>query len=105
MQPYSKRKFIRLRLFSLGLSLLIVVAIAFFLFGNGSHQIPNFHGWTVEDVLNFAEENEDLTVRFELVYSEAMVPARVVSQSYAPGTSIRDAMTVTIEISLGIEVP
>jgi len=105
MRPYSKKKFIRLRIFSLGLSLAILIAIAFFLLGNGSHHIPNFHGWTVQDVLDFVETNDDLTVRFDLVYSEEMVPARVVSQSYAPGTTITEGMRIRVEISKGIEVP
>jgi len=105
MRPYSKKKFIRLRLFSLCLGLAIMVAIAAFFFGNGSNQLPNFHGWVVQDVLDFIENNENLTVNFELVHSEDMIPARVVSQSYPPGMTIEESMTITVEISLGIEVP
>ena len=105
MRPYSRKNFIRLRLLSLGLSLSILIAIAFFLFGGGSNQVPNFHGWTVPDVLEFVGNHENLRVSFELVYSEDMMPARVVGQSYGPGTTMTEGMQVIIEISKGIEVP
>ena len=98
-----KRNRIRARFFSLILIISIIAVIGYFFWQTTSEQMPNLHGWESAEVLNFARDNE-IEVHFEFIYSTDMAPTLVMSQSIPPRTILTEDMSLSVEISKGVEV-
>lgn len=45
-----------------------------------SNTLPNFHGWSAEEVMAYDKEHENITVIYELVYSYDILQNRVMEQ-------------------------
>lgn len=70
-----------------------------------SQTIPNFHGWTAEEVMEYDEKNENITVIYDLVYSYDILQNRVMDQSIKPRTMIgKDPLVITVTVSKGAPV-
>jgi len=103
-QPVRRKKHrIRARFFSIFFTILIITAIGYFFWQTTNTQIPNLHGWESTEVLDFGN-NHSIEINFEFIYSNDMAPTLVISQSVPPGTVITDGMSLTVEISKGVEV-
>ena len=100
----KKRYRLKPRFFSILFAISIIINITFFfLRARGDETMPNLHGWSSDDVLVFEEEHDNISIIFELVYSNDVIPTRVVSQSIQPGTNIADTnIVMTVEVSKGV---
>jgi len=99
-----KRNRVRARFFSLFFTILIVAVIGYFFWKTTtSMHLPNLHGWKSCEVLDFAKDH-NIEVHFEFVYSPDIAPTLVMSQSAPPRTAITEGMSLSIQISKGIEV-
>lgn len=67
--------------------------------------IPNFYGWTADEVMKFHEKHENITVIYELVYSYDILQNRVMEQSIKPRTKVgQDPLVLTVTVSKGSPV-
>jgi len=101
--PRRRRNRVRARFFSLLLTISIVAVIGYFFLQTTGMHLPNLHGWEAREVLDFARNN-NIEVQFEFTYSDSVAPTLVISQSEPPRTAITEGMSLSIEISKGIEV-
>ncbi|MFR9295695.1 MAG: PASTA domain-containing protein, partial [Turicibacter sanguinis] len=70
-----------------------------------SNTLPNFHGWSAEEVMAYDKEHENITVIYELVYSYDILQNRVMEQSIKPRTVIgKDPLVLTVTVSKGAPV-
>lgn len=103
-QPIRRRKNrLKARFFSIFLSLFILAMIGYFFWQTTHPQIPNLHGWSSTEVLDFGKDHE-MDIQFEFIYSRDVAPTLVISQSIPPRTAISEGMDLTVEISKGVEV-
>lgn len=64
--------------------------------------IPNFYGWSADQVMKFDEKHENITVIYELVYSYDILQNCVIEQSIKPRTKIgQDPLVLTVTVSKG----
>ena len=98
-----KRYRIKPRFYCLILTILILGSLGYRFYDNvNANELPNFYGWLSEDVMEFEEEHSNLSIIYELVYSENVRPARVVSQSVQPGTELnKEPIVLTVQVSKG----
>lgn len=99
----KRKKRFRARFFSIFLTIFICVVIGYFFWQTTHSQIPNLHGWSSTEVLDFSRENY-INLEIEFIYSNEVAPTLVISQSIPPRTAITEGMDLTIEVSKGIEV-
>ena len=67
-----------------------------------TNSIPNFHGWTAEDVMKYDESHENISIIYELAYSYDVLQNCVMEQSIKPRTPIgTDPLILTIQVSKG----
>lgn len=104
MNLHSKKNTIRIKLFSLFITVVMIFMIAVFFTRGNAGKVPNLHGWTVAEVIEFTDNYPQLTVEFQLNHSEVMLPGRIFSQTIAPGVSIVEDMLLIVYVSLGVEV-
>lgn len=70
-----------------------------------SNTLPNFHGWSAEEVMKYDQQHESITVIYELVYSYDILQNRVMEQSIKPRTMIgKDPLVLTVTVSKGAPV-
>ena len=64
--------------------------------------IPNFHGWSADEVMKYDEKHENISVIYELVYSYDVLQNCVMEQSIKPRTKIGDdPLILTVYVSKG----
>lgn len=67
--------------------------------------IPNFHGWTADDVMKYDESHDNISIIYELVYSYDVLQNRVMNQSVKPRTKIGDdPLILTVQVSKGYPI-
>ena len=101
-----KRYKLKPRFFCLIFSVLIIAVLIYkFLIPTSVNELPNFYGWTTEAVMSFESEQPNISIIYEMVYSETVRPTRVVSQSLQPGTEIGEhPLIIVVEISKGLPI-
>lgn len=67
--------------------------------------IPNFHGWSAEEVMKYDERHDNISVIYELSYSYDVLQNCVMNQSIKPRTKMGDdPLILTLQISKGAPV-
>lgn len=67
-----------------------------------TNTIPNFHGWTAEEVMEYDESHENISVIYELAYSYDVLQNHVMEQSIKPRTPIgAEPLILTVQVSKG----
>lgn len=103
-----KKKRIRLKpRFYLIVFLMLLAGATLFHVLTADHQsqMPSMLGWTTDEVLEFESRHPEISIIFDFDYSDQVLPARVMSQSIAPGTTIGPhPLVMQVEISKGTRV-
>lgn len=67
--------------------------------------IPNFHGWSADEVMKYDQKHENISVIYELAYSYDVLQNRVMEQSIKPRTKVGDdPLILTVYVSKGYPV-
>lgn len=102
----TKRYRLKPRFYCLIFSFLITIGLGYNFYGTlNTNELPNFYGWLSEEVMEFEAEHSNISIIYELEYSENVRPARVISQSLQPGIELNDEpIVLTVQVSKGAPV-
>jgi len=100
----QKKYLLKPRFFCLIFSILLIGGVSYHLLtSNQENELPNFYGWLAEDVMEFAKVRDNISIIYELDYSETVPPTRVISQSLHPGTELgSEPVVLTVRVSKGL---
>ncbi len=87
---------------AIGLSVfsVLLIVITILVVGGKKISLPDFRGWSKNDFMLWASQNEVLT-QMEEQYSDDIEADKVISQAEAPGTKIKKGEFVKVFLSLG----
>lgn len=100
-----KKKYrLKLRFYLVVFGFLILGHLGFSFLGRvQADRLPNFHGWLAEEVMEFERQHPNISIIYQLEYSEVIRPTRVFGQSVPPGTRIDETpIVLTVQVSKGI---